>query len=133
MIMLIKFIFFKAYTFCVNVFKEKEFPYAFASGVTTLCIVTSIVILLEIFEYAMLPQPVNIFDNYHGYFALVLWILTIVYVRRDKRYLKILDDCRNLPLAKQKALFIIGAAYMVSLFIGFFLLGYLIRDYNIHH
>lgn len=59
----------------------------FASAIVTLCFITTIVILLEIVEYMMLPNRVNVYAGYHGYFALALWILIQIYVTRNKRRL----------------------------------------------
>jgi len=132
-ITLYKYIFCKAYNFCIRAFKEKEFPWAFASGMVTLCIVTSIVILLEVMEYMVLPYRINIYASYHGYLAVALWILIQIYITRKKKYLRILEECKNIPLKKQKILRSLSIAYLLLLFIGFFGLGYLIREYNINH
>lgn len=130
---LYKYIFCKAYYFCIRVFKEKEFPWAFASGIVTLCLVTNIVVLLEIVEYAMLPDGINIYAPYHGYFAVALWILIQLYVTRDKRYIKILESCKSLSAKKRQMLRYISIVYVIVLVIGFFWLGYLLREYNLGH
>ncbi len=123
----------KAYFFCINIFKEKEFPQYFASGVVTLTMVTNIVILLELIECILFPIRVNIFGEYHGYFALFSWGLVLLYVNNKKRYLKILEHNSNISEKKKKRLRIISIVYLLFLFVTFFLLGALIREYNINH
>jgi len=133
MIVLYRYIFTKAYFFCINIFKEKEFPQYFASGVVTLAMVTNIVILLELIEYLSFPTRVNIFGEYHGYFALFSWGVVLLYVNNKKRYLKILEHNSNISERKKKRLRIISIVYLLFLFVTFFLLGALIREYNINH
>jgi len=133
MIMLYKYIFCKSYYFCIRFFKEKEFPWAFASGIITFCAVTSLVVFLEAVEYILLPNKINIYSTYHGFFAVALWVFIQIYVTRNKRYLKILETCKNIPIERQKILGFVSIVYILILFIGFFGLGYLIREYNLSH
>lgn len=133
MVVLYRYIFTKAYFFCINIFNEKEFPQYFASGVVTLAMVTNIIILLELIEYFSFPIRVNIYSEYHGYFALFSWGIVLFYVNYKKRYLKVLEHNRNISVKKKKNLKIISITYLLFLFVAFFLLGALIREYNINH
>jgi hypothetical protein len=130
---LYKFIFYKAYNFCIRVLKEKEFPWAWASLIITLCLVTSIVVLLEVMEYLMLPKRIDIYGGFHGYFALAAWIIIQIYITRNKRYLKIIEDCENLSTDRRKNLSLVSIIYISILIVSFFGLGALIRDYNLSH
>nr|WP_320117915.1 hypothetical protein [uncultured Marinifilum sp.] len=85
---LYRYIFTKAYFFCITVFKEKEFPQYFASGVVTLALVTQIVIILELIEYLSFPTRVNIFGEYHGYFAVFCWGVVLLYINNANPELK---------------------------------------------
>ena len=130
---LLKFIFARSYYFCIKVFKEKEFPQYFAGGVLTLVIFTSLLIILEIIEYVMLPMRINIGRGYHGYIALIGWFTILYYLNKNKRYSQILDDVEKMSDAAKKKLSIISFFYSFFLIIGFFLLGYLLRQYSINH
>ena len=132
MVVLYRYIFTKAYLFCMNVLKEKEFPQYFASGVVTLAMVTNIIIFLELIEYFSFPIRVHVFGEYHGYFALFSWGVVLLYVNNKKRYLKIIEQSSNIS-HKKKKLRTYSIVYLVFLFIGFFLLGALLREYNIDH
>jgi hypothetical protein len=126
--MLYKYIFYRAYHFADKVLKEKEFPWAFASIMVTLCIATSIVVVLEIIEYLYLPERINIYGDYHGFFALALCVVILVLVARKGRYLKILQDCERMTLKKRRIIRVISVVYIVCLIVSFFLMAYLIKE-----
>jgi len=130
---LYKYIFAKSYFFCISTFKEKEFPQYFAASFVTLAIVTNIIILLELIEYLLLPVRINIYEEFHKYFALILWVFVIFYVNYKKRYLMFLEHYGNITDKQKKKLKIYSIIYLLVLFISFFLLGALLRDYNINH
>lgn len=132
MVGLYKYIFFKAYDFCIRVFKEKDFPWFFASGVISMTFVTTLIVLLELFEYVMLPTKVEIYGKYHGYFSLLMLLGTGFYMKQNNRYLKILEYCRNQTEQRQSLMRYLSVLYFISLFISFFLLGYLLRQYNLN-
>ena len=125
------YIFTKAYFFCINIFKEKEFPQYFASGVITLAFVTNVIIVIELVEYIILPTKINTYGEYHGYFALACFVIILLYVNVKKRYEGILSRFDNIPIEKRKKLKAYSIIYLLVLFIGFFLLGALLRNYNI--
>ncbi len=133
MVVLYRYIFTKAYFFCINVFKEKEFPQYFATGMVTLAIITNFYILLSLIEYLMLPVRFNQYGEYYKYFALIVLAFALFYVNNKKRYLKILEHNSDISERKKKKLRIISIVYLLFLFVTFFLLGALIRDYNINH
>ena len=64
--------------------------------------------------------------------VLLLGFSLMFYVSKQKRYLKIIDDCEKLPKSKRKVLGYISVLYVVAVFVCFFWLGELIRDYNMH-
>lgn len=133
MITLYKYIFYKAYFFCIKVFKEKDFPWFFASFVVTMTAVTTLVVLLELLEYILLPTEINIYGQYQGYFALAVLGCVALYVKRNDKYVEILKSCEDVPLNKQKLLLYVTICYAIILFVSFFLLGHLFREYNRSH
>jgi len=133
MVVLYRYIFTKAYFFCINIFKEKEFPQYFATGMVTLAIITNFYILLSLIEYMMLPIRFNQYGEYYKYFALLVLAIALFYVNNKKRYLKILEYISSISERKKKKLRIISIVYLLFLFVAFFFLGALIREYNINH
>ena len=128
--MLYKYIFYKAYYIAIRVFKETEFPWAFASIVLTLCLVTTPVVILKIIKYILLPRVINIYDHSHGYFALLICAIIMIYVTREKKYLTILKECAHLPIKTRIILSYISIFYILITFIAYFILGDLIVEYS---
>jgi len=81
----------------------------------------------------MLPVRFNQYGEYYKYFALIVLAIALFYVNNKKRYLKILERNSNISERKRKRLRIVSVAYLLFLFVAFFLLSALIRDYNITH
>jgi hypothetical protein len=117
----------------MNVFKEKEFPQYFATGIVTLAMMTNLYILLSLVEYLMLPVRFNLYGEYYKYFTLIVLVIALFYVNYKKRYLRILEYSSNISERKKRKLRIVSVVYLLFLFIVFFLLGALIREYNINH
>lgn len=123
----------KAYYLCINVFKEKEFPHFFATGVVTFAIVANIYIILSFLEYLLLPYRFNQHEEYYRFFAPMVFICAVIYVSYKKKYLNILKSGNNISESRKKYLRIISIVYLLFLFVSFFLLGALIREYNLNH
>jgi len=133
MILMYSFLFCKSYNFCIKVFKEKEFPHAFASFIVSMTFVTNVYVLLSLIEYLMLPLEIKFYEQYFGYFSLASLFIVFTCVSYKKKYIRILEYCKRIPEKKVKSLRIYSIIYLILLFIGFFLMGYLIRKYNIEH
>ena len=127
------YIFYKSYFFCKNVLKEKEFPQIWAGSVVSFLIFTSVLILFEVFEYLMLPQKINIYEEYHKYIAVVFLLISWIFIHIDNMYIKILDYHKTIPIKTQKVFRIISILYYLLIGIGFFLMAELLRGYNIEH
>jgi hypothetical protein len=124
-----KYIFSRAYYFCINVFREKEFPYFFASGVVSMLFVGSIVVALELLKYAMLPIEINIYGKYHGYFSLTMLAVISILLSRNNYYLKILKFYHGRSAKENRSLALWSSVYIIIVLFGFFFIGYLLRDY----
>jgi hypothetical protein len=122
-----KYIFYKAYHFCINTFKEKEFPWMFATGAISIAFVASIIMVLELVEYIMLPKKINTFGEYHGYFSLGALICAAFLIKKNDSYLKILRDVDLLSTKKKKSLGALSLVYIFFVFTSLFYLAYLIR------
>lgn len=130
MITLYRYIFCKAYFFCIKVFKEKDSPWFFASIAVTMTSVTTLVVLLELLEYLLLPNRINIYGQYHGYFGLVVLGCVALYVKHNDKYVEVLKSFEEMPLNQKMRLRYVAICYVLILFVSFFLLGSLLREYN---
>ncbi len=97
MLHIYKYIFCNAYYFCLKIFKEKEFPYFFASTIVSLTFVTTIITLLKTFQYIMIPNRINIYNDYHGYFSLLMLVVFGIYFYKDKKYERLLSEHDKIP------------------------------------
>lgn len=130
---LYKYIFSRAYYFCIRVFKEKDFPQFFASIVISMIFVGSIIVVLELIEYLMLPTVINIYGDYHGYFSLTMLVGIAFFINRNGYYSVILKEYEAMTAEERKTLGLWSWIYTGVLLFGFFYLGYLLREYGINH
>ncbi len=130
---LFKYIFYKVYFFYVKVFKEKEIPHWFASSVVTLIVVANLIIIADLLLYFTNPEIIKSINTYYKYFALVVLAGVMFFINTKNRYLNIIEDCEQLPKSKRKVLGYLSILYVIAVFVGFFWVGELIRDYNMMH
>ena len=130
---LFKYIFYKVYFFYVKAFREKEIPHWFAAGILAVIIVGTLQVLIDFYSYFFSTEIIGIYTSYNKYLVLVLGFSLMYYVSKQKRYLKIIEDCEQLPKSKRKVLGYISILYVVAVFVGFFWVGELIRNYNMMH
>jgi hypothetical protein len=130
---LFKYIFYKVYFFYVKAFKEKEIPHWFAAGILAVIIVGTLQVLVDFYSYFFNPEIIGVYTSYNKYLVLLLGFSLMFYVSKQKRYLKIIEDCEQLPKSKRKVLSYISILYVTAVFVGFFWVGELIRDYNMIH
>ncbi len=128
---LYSYIFTKAYFFCINVFKEKEFPQYFAILTIIFIGVTNLYIILSLIEYLLLPDKFDFYGEYYKYFSLISGLLALVYFNYNKKYDKILSYYKGFSIEKLRKLKIYSIIYLLILFVGFFALGALLRSYYI--
>ena len=130
---LFKYIFYKVYFFYVKAFKEKEIPHWFASSVITLIVVANLIIIADLLLYFTNPEIIKSIHTDYKYFALVVLTGVMFFINSKNRYLNIIEDCEQLPKSKRKILGYISILYVVAVFVGFFWVGELIRNYNMMH
>ena len=130
---LYKYIFYKVYFFYIKVFKEKEISHWFAAGIIAVIIVGTLQVLVDFYSYFFNLEVIGDYTSYNKYLVLVLGFSLMFYVSKQKRYLKIIEDCEQLPKGKRKVLGYISILYVTAVFVAFFWIGELIRDYNIMH
>jgi len=125
------YIFGKSYWFCMNILKEREFPYVWAGGAVAFLSFVNIRLILQIIEYFLLPYRLDIYYDSHKYLILVHMAIIVLYVYRKKRYLKILEKYES--ISKNKSLRILSILYYIIIFGGFFLMSDVFREYNLTH
>ncbi len=131
--MLFKYIFYKVYLFYVKAFKEKEIPHWFAASVITLIVVVNLIIIADLLLYSVNPEIIKSINLYYKYFGLVALAGVMFFINSKNRYLKIIEDCEQLPKSKKKVLGYLSILYVSVVFVGFFWVGELIRNYNMIH
>ncbi|NCA85796.1 MAG: hypothetical protein EOM83_09500 [Clostridia bacterium] len=130
---LFKYIFCKVYFFYVKAFREKEIPHWFASGILSVILIGTIQVMIDFYSFFFNPEIIGIYTSYNKYVVLVLGLSLMYYVSKQKKYLKIIEDCERLPKSKKKVLGYISILYVIVVFVGFFWVGELIRNYNMMH
>lgn len=133
MIMFFRYIFYTAYYFCINVFKEKEFPQTWAGGIISILITINLIVLLEIFAYNIFPSKIKTISEYYKYFGIFLFGLTFLYINKGKRYLKILKYYEIIPDNKKKVFRILSIFYYILSAVCLYIMVELVREYNINN
>lgn len=128
--MLYRYIFYKVYLFYIKIFKEKEIPHWFAAGIVAVLMVGTFQVLIDFYSYFFNQEIIGLYTSYNKYLVLLLGFLLMLYVSKQNRYLRIIEACEKLPKRKRKLLGFVGIVYVISLFIGFFWIGTLIRELN---
>lgn len=131
--MLYKYIFYKVYFFYVKAFKEREIPHWFASSVIALIMVANIIVVTDSLLYYTNPEIIKSINIYYKYFALFVLVCVMWFVNNKKTHIRIIDSCEKLPKSKKKVLGYLSILYVIMVFVGFFWIGALIREYNITH
>jgi hypothetical protein len=91
--------------------------------------VGTIILILEIVSYVMLPIEINVYGKYYGYFSLSMLIVTALYVKSNNRYLKIIQTCKDMSRRTRLTLRYISIAYILGLIISLFIIGTMHREY----
>lgn len=125
---LYKYIFYRAYYFCVNTFKEREIAHLWAAFIVALVCVTTILIFVKLYKFIMLPSIVYIYGSYHGYFSLGMALLMAYLLSRNNYYRKILAECGRLSAKRKKGLSVWMWIYLTVMVISFLYLGDLLRE-----
>lgn len=131
MMSLFSYIFVKSHWLCVNVFKEKEFPEYFASGVVAMIVVGTITVTADIIGYLVNPDALIEYGGVYKYFSLSSLLLFWLYFGYMKKYMIFMNHFRRISDSKKKVLKIISFIYLIVLIVAFFGMGNIIRDYNL--
>lgn len=128
---LLSYIFMKSHWLCVNVFKEKEFPEYFASGVIAMVVVGTITVTADIIGYWVNPDALNEYGGFYKYFSLGSVLFSWLYFGYMKKYMVFMDHFERISDSKKKVLKVVSFIYLIVLLVTFFGMGNIIRDYNL--
>ena len=120
----------RSYYLCIDIFNEREFPLYFASGILALVIVASITVLTDAMGYITDPSMISSYSKYYKYFSLVSLLFSWWFFNRNKRYLRLIKQFNEMNITKKRILTVVSILYLTVLFISFFKMGNLIREYN---
>ena len=91
-------------------------------------IVSTIITVLQLIKYLMLPVSLRIYGEYHGYFSLTMLAITVYFLNRNKFYSRILRDDKRMSIKERRILTFRSWAYIAVVVFGFFYLGSLLRE-----
>lgn len=127
MITLYKYIFYKAHYVCVNIIKEREFPWFFGAFVVSMVFVGNIITLVQLLRLYFLPSKLHIGGCY-GYFSLFSLVVFAVVLKNNNLYKEVLKDVESLHERKRGQLKYVSLVYILLVFFALFYLGYLHRE-----
>lgn len=131
MISLLSYIFTKSYWLCVNIFKEKEFPEYFASGIIAVLITGTVIFLVNSVLYIIDPSLINIIFGYYKYLSLGMVLLFWGYFGYLKKYIIFVNRFEKMSEAKKKIFKVLSVFYILIVIVAFFGMSNAMRAYNI--
>ncbi len=131
MISLFSVIFSKLYFFCIKVFKEKEFPQYFASGILSIIVVLTIIVLIDIILYQINPSAINSIFKYYKYFSVASLFFFWWFLGYKKKYLFLMENYKKMSSSKRKVLTFVSVIYLCLLAVSFLGMGDIMREYNL--
>ncbi len=131
MLSLFSYIFHKSYFLCVNVFKEKEFPEFFASGIIAVVIVGTIMVFVNVFLYQINPSLINMIFEYYKYFSLGSVLFFWWYFGYMKKYVVFMNHFERMSNTKKRAMKVVSILYLILLLVLFFGMSDIMRTYNL--
>ena len=93
-----------------------------------MAIVTTIITVLQLIKYLMLPVSLMIYGEYHGYFSLTMLAITVYFLNHNKFYSRILRDDKRMSIKERRILAFWSWGYIAVVVFGFFYLGSLLRE-----
>ena len=128
MISFFRYIFCKSYHFCINVFKEDEFPFYWATSSVVILIFANIVSIMGFLKYVFYPYGFDNYSEYQKYVIILLLAVSNIYMYQRKRYLRYVNFCEKLSVPKARVYRILSILYYLISIYAFFKSGYLIRS-----
>lgn len=115
-----RYIFCKSYHFCINVLKEDEFPYFWATSSIVFLVLSNIISALGFVKYLIHSSEFDIYSASYKYIYIVLLVVVNIYMYSKKRYLKYINFCGELSPRRLKVYRILSILYYLVSFYAFF-------------
>lgn len=116
-----KYVFFKAYYFCIKYLKEKEFPWMFTSVILAMLLSFTLLIILGVLKQFFLIK-FSFSKNVFGLFSLLILLVVAIKVKYKNYYLKIVKDVNKFSLTYRKKMKILFLIYIVIVIVILILL-----------
>lgn len=125
------YIFGKTFFIYEKIYADKDHPQYFSSSMIALLTVLSIAVLTDLIIYPIDPSLITIFYDYYKYAALAILFFMWWFFHPKRRYLKIVEDYKEISDKKKRLLGIVSIVYVLLLLFTFFKMSDLVRAYNL--
>lgn len=127
-----EFIFYKACKFDEFISKDKyEWTYFYGVIIVTLFITLNIDLLLNILFYFFDPTNLKLIGKYFKFVITLILLLVLIYVRRQNKYVQIMNKCKAFSKKKKYLYGVLSLIYLVFLIVFNLWISEYIREYNI--
>jgi hypothetical protein len=128
MVSFYRYIFCKSYHFCINVFKEDEFPYFWATSSIVFLVFSNVTSALGFVKYLLHPVEFETYSGSYKYIIVGLTIVVNIYMYSQIRYLKHIYFCNEISPKRAKIFRVLSILYYVITFYAFFKSSILLRS-----
>ncbi|RCW38248.1 hypothetical protein DFO77_1044 [Marinilabilia salmonicolor] len=128
MVSFYRYIFCKSYHFCINVFKEDEFPYFWATSSIVFLVFSNVTSALGFVKYLLHPVEFETYSGSYKYIIVGLTIVVNIYMYSQRRYLKHINFCNEISPKRAKIFRVLSILYYVITFYAFFKSSILLRS-----
>ena len=127
-----EFIFYKACRFDEFISGDSaEWTYFYGVIIVSLYITLSLCLILNVLFYFLMPLQLYLLGEYFKIVITIILFLVLMYVRRKKRYIQIMEKCKEFPKKKKYLYWILSFLYLVFLIVFNLWISEYIREYNI--
>ena len=114
-----------------KIYADKDHPQYFSSSLIALLTVLSLAVITDIIIYPIDPSLITVFYDYYKFLAIAILFFMWWFFHPKKRYLKIVEDYKEISVKKKRLLGILSLVYILVLLVIFFKMSNLVRAYNL--
>lgn len=119
MVSFYRYIFCKSYHFCINVFKEDEFPYIWATSSIVFLVFANVTSALGFVEYLLHPVEFETYAASYIYISVSLTFIANIYMYSQRRYLNHINFCNEISPKRAKVYRVLSILYYLVSFYAF--------------
>lgn len=108
-----------------------EWTYFYGVIIVTLFVSLNLYLIMNVLLYYFMPDELDLIGEYFKFIITAILLLVLIYVRREKRYVQIMEKCKKFPKKKKNLYGILSLLYLVILITCNLWIGEFIRDYNL--